>query len=171
MIGSKGVVWDDARGLSAEPLARDLVQVYHEKAVEKVRAAISIVPICAEVTALHGKGGLINVPPGTERDYLLAFRSAFSSRRSLWRRLDGMASRLRRSGEADFESAAAARAEGARLWRLSRADDRVGFTSVPRPAVGIARLVDYTPAIRASRFIINAWSGTSPSASRAARER
>ena len=26
-IGSKGIVWADARGMSAEPLARDLVEV------------------------------------------------------------------------------------------------------------------------------------------------
>ncbi|MFL5479558.1 MAG: hypothetical protein ACJ79X_11125, partial [Gemmatimonadaceae bacterium] len=48
VIGAKGVVWADARGMSAEPLARDLVAVYRDKGVEKVRAAISIVPISAE---------------------------------------------------------------------------------------------------------------------------
>src|SRR5437762_3498729 len=69
-IGSKGVVWADARGLSAESLARDLIEVYHENGVEKVRAANSLVPVCSEVAALHGRGAFIAVPPGTERDYL-----------------------------------------------------------------------------------------------------
>src|SRR4026208_1248496 len=70
LLGTNGIVWADARGMSAEPLATDLLAVFHEKGVEKVRAALSISPICAEVAARHGKGGQVVIIPGTERDYL-----------------------------------------------------------------------------------------------------
>ena len=38
--------------------------------MEKVRAALSIAPIGAEVAARHGEGRLIRIPPGAEREYL-----------------------------------------------------------------------------------------------------
>ena len=165
MIGSKGVVWADARGLSAEPLARDLVQVYHEKAVEKVRAAISIVPICAEVAALHGKGGLINVSPGTERDYLARFPiGVLEPSIALASLLDGIGIECCADlARLDLESVEVRfGAEGARLWRLSRADDsRRIFTSVPRslPSASLD-WVDYTlKDPERLVFIINALVG------------
>src|SRR5215210_504556 len=61
VVGTNGIVWADARGLSAEPLARDLLDIYRGSGVEHVRAAISIVPVCAEVAARHGKGALIAI--------------------------------------------------------------------------------------------------------------
>ena len=73
LLGTNGIVWADARGMSAEPLVRDLLGVFHERGVEKVRAALSVSPICAEVAARHGKGALIGLTPGTERDYLAPF--------------------------------------------------------------------------------------------------
>ena len=73
LMGTGGIVWADARGISAEPLARDLLGIFHEKGVEKVRAALSISPICAEIAARHGKGALIGISPGTEREYLAPF--------------------------------------------------------------------------------------------------
>src|SRR5215208_1303171 len=73
MLGANGIVWADARGMSADPLAKDLLEVFHQKGVEKVRTAISVVPVCAEVAALYGKGMLVVIPPGTERDYLARF--------------------------------------------------------------------------------------------------
>src|SRR5688500_4723132 len=72
LLGTNGIVWADARGMSAEPLARDLLAVFHEKGVE-VRAALSISPICAEVAARRGKGAQVVITPGTERDYLAPF--------------------------------------------------------------------------------------------------
>src|SRR3979411_1675301 len=68
MLGANGIVWADARGMSAELLARDLLQLFHDDGVEKVRAAISISPVCAEVAARYGKGALIAIPPGSARD-------------------------------------------------------------------------------------------------------
>ena len=149
MLGGNGVVWADARGMNAEPLARDLLRVFHDEGVEKVRAALSISPICAEVAARHGEGALIGIPPGTERDYLAPFPiGVLEASLSLASLLDGIG--IESCGDLaklDLESVEVRfGAEGARLWRLSRADDsRRIFTSIPR-ALPSASLdwVDYT---------------------------
>ena len=165
MIGSKGIVWADARGLNAESLARDLIGVYHEKGVEKVRAAISIVPISAEVAALHGRGGLIKVPAGAERDYLARFPiGVLEPSLALSSLLDGIGVECCADlARLDLESVEVRfGAEGARLWRLSRADDsRRIFTSVPRslPSASLD-WVDYTlKDPERLIFIINALVG------------
>jgi len=165
VIGAKGVVWADARGMSAEPLARDLVAVYHEKGVEKVRAAISIVPISAEVAALHGKGAFINIPPGTERDYLARFPiGVLDPSQFLSSLLDGIGVECCADmARLDLESVEVRfGAEGARLWRLSKADDsRRIFTTVPRslPTTSLD-WVDYTlKDPERLVFIINALVG------------
>src|SRR5438132_4538964 len=164
-IGSKGVVWADGRGMSAEPLARDLVEVYHEKGVEKVRAAISRVPICAEVASLHGKGALITISPGSEQDCLARYPiGVLEPSLALSTLLDGIG--VESCGDLarlDLESVEVRfGAEGARLWRLSRADDsRRIFANMPR-SLPTASLdwVDYTLK-DAERlvFIINALVG------------
>src|SRR6186997_576979 len=159
VIGSKGVVWADVRGLNAESLTRDLVAVYRDKGVEKVRAAISIVPICAEIAALYGKSagsqngpeqrGLITILPGSERDFLAHYPiGVLEPSLALSTLLDGIGieycADLARLNLESIEVRFGA--EGARLWRLSRADDsRRIFTTVPR-ALPSASLdwVDYT---------------------------
>jgi protein ImuB len=149
LLGTNGIVWADARGMSAELLARDLLAVFHEKGVEKVRAALSISPISAEVAARHGKGGQVVIIPGTERDYLAPFPvGVLEPSLSLSSLLDGIG--VESCGDLarlDLESVEVRfGAEGARLWRLSRADDsRRIFNSIPR-ALPTASLdwVDYT---------------------------
>jgi protein ImuB len=165
MIGSKGIVWADARGLNAESLARDLVAVYHEKRVEKVRAAVSLAPICAEVAALHGRGALVVVPPGTERDYLAHYPiGVLEPSLALSTLLDGIGIECCADlARLDLESIEVRfGAEGARLWRLSRADDsRRIFTTVPRslPSASLD-WVDYTlKDPERLVFIINALMG------------
>jgi hypothetical protein len=164
-IGLKGVIWADARGMSAEPLARDLVEVYHEKGVEKVRSAISIVPISAEVAALHGRGAFIDIPPGTERDYLARHPiGVLEPSLALSTLLDGIGIECCADlARLDLESVEVrCGAEGARLWRLSRADDsRRIFTSMPRslPSASLD-WVDYTlKDPERLVFIINALVG------------
>jgi hypothetical protein len=149
LLGTNGIVWADARGMSADLLAEDLLGIFHEKGVEKVRAALSISPIAAEVAARHGKGALIKIPPGTERDYLAPFPiGVLESSLALSSLLDGIG--VESCGDLarlDLESVEVRfGAEGARLWRLSRADDsRRIFNSIPR-ALPTASLdwVDYT---------------------------
>jgi len=167
MLGASGIVWADARGMSAEFLARDLLDVFHDKGVKKVRAAISLAPICAEVAARYGreKEALVTIPPGTERDYLAPYPvGVLESSLALSTLLDGIG--VESCGDLaglDLESVEVRfGTEGARLWRLSRADDsRRIFASMPR-ALPTASLdwVDYT--LRETErlvFIINALVG------------
>jgi len=165
MLGANGIVWADARGMSAESLARDLLDVLHEKGVEKVRASISLTPVCAEVAARHGNGGLVTISRGTEREYLAPYPvGVLEPSLALSRMLDGIG--VESCGDLaglDLESVEVRfGAEGARLWRLSRADDsRRIFASMPR-ALPTASLdwVDYTLK-EGERlvFIINALVG------------
>ena len=165
MLGVNGMVWADARGMSAEPLARDLLQLFHDNGVEKVSVAVSLAPICAEVAARYGKGALIAIPPGSERDYLAPHPvGVLEPSLALSSLLDGigvescgdLAKLNLESVEVRFG------AEGARLWRLSRADDsRRIFSSIPR-ALPSASLdwVDYTlKDPERLVFIINALIG------------
>jgi protein ImuB len=165
MLGGNGSVWADARGMSAEPLARDLLKVFHDNGIEKVRAGLSIAPICAEVGARYGKGALISIPLGTERDYLAPYPvGVLEPSLALSSVLDGIG--VESCGDLaklDLESVEVRfGAEGARLWRLSRADDsRRIFTSIPR-ALPSASLdwVDYTlKDPERLVFIINALVG------------
>jgi protein ImuB len=167
MLGANGIVWADARGMSAEPLARDLLDVFHEKDVKKVRAATSITPISAEVAARHGHGknGLVAITPGSEREYLAPFPvGVLEPSLFLSTLLDGIG--IESCGDMaklDLESVEVRfGAEGARLWRLSRADDsRRIFASMPR-ALPAASLdwVEYTlKDPERLVFIINALVG------------
>jgi protein ImuB len=151
--------------MSAEPLARDLLQLFYDNGVEKVGAAVSLAPICAEVAARYGKGAVVAIPPGSERDYLAPFPvGVLEPSLALSSLLDGIG--VESCGDLaklDLESVEVRLgAEGARLWRLARADDsRRIFTSIPR-ALPSASLdwVDYT--LRDGErlvFIINALIG------------
>jgi protein ImuB len=165
VLGVNGMVWADARGMSAEPLARDLLQIFHDNEVEKVSVAVSLAPICAEVAARYGKGALIAIPPGSERDYLAPHPvGVLEPSLALSSLLDGIG--VESCGDLaklDLESVEVRfGAEGARLWRLSRADDsRRIFSSIPR-ALPSASLdwVDYTlKDPERLVFIINALIG------------
>jgi len=164
-IGARGVVWADARGLNAELLARDLIAHFHQHDVAKVRAAISLVPIAAEVAALHGNSGLITISVGSEREFLAPFPiGVLDPSPSLSVMLDGIGvEKCADLARLDLESVEVRLGlEGARLWRLSRAHDaRRIFTTVPR-ALPCASLdwLEYT--LRDAErlvFIINALVG------------
>ena len=165
MLGANGIVWADARGMSAESLARDLLDVFHEKGVEKVSAAVSLAPICAEVAARRGNASLVAIAPGSEREYLAPHPvGVLEPSLALSSLLDGIG--VESCGDLaklDLESVEVRfGAEGARLWRLSRANDsRRIFTSIPR-ALPSASLdwVDYTlKDPERLVFIINALIG------------
>jgi len=151
--------------MSAEPLARSLLEVFHDAGVEQVRAALSLAPISAEVAARYGEGALIRIPLGAERDYLAPYPvGVLEPSPSLASLLDGIG--IETCGDLarlDHESVEVRfGAEGSRLWRLARADDsRRIFTSIPR-ALPLASLdwVEYTlKDPERLVFIINALVG------------
>src|SRR4051794_33105892 len=126
LIGANGIVWADARGMSAEPLARDLLGIFRGNGVDQIRAALSAVPVCAEVAARYGNGGMIVIEPGTEREYIAGFPvGVLEPSLALASLLDGIG--IECCGDLarlDLESIEVRfGGEGARVWRLSRADD------------------------------------------------
>ena len=165
MIGAAGSVWADGRGMSAQPLARNLLDVFHDAGATDTRAALSLVPIAAEVAAKYGEGKLIGIPPGTERDYLAPYPvGVLDPSLALGTLLDGIGVETCADlAKLDHESVEVRfGAEGSRLWKLSRADDsRRIFTSIPR-ALPVASLdwVEYTlKDPERLVFIINALVG------------
>jgi len=167
LVGARGTVWADARGMNAPSLASALCEIFHDGSM-KVRAAISLAPICAEVAARYGRGGdgaLIAIEPGTEREYLAPFPiGVLEPSPYLSTLLDGVG--VEKCGDLarlELESVEVRfGAEGARLWRLSRADDsRRIFASMPRslPSASLD-WVDYTlKDPERLVFIINALVG------------
>lgn len=129
-----GVVWADARGLDAAALAASLLARARALGVE-VRAGVAGAPVAAEAAARHGGDAVTVVRAGCERDFLsgltLEVLAPCPRTRALLegagvRRCGELAGLPREAAEVRFG------AEGARLWRLSRADDpRLLFP--PRP--------------------------------------
>lgn len=168
VLGANGIVWADGRGMNAESLATELLQVFHDSGIRKVRAAMSLAPVCAEVAARYAPanaGTLIAIPPGTERDYLAPYPiGVIESSPYLSTLLDGIGiERCADMARLELESVEVRfGAEGAKVWRLSRADDaRRIFTTVPRslPSASLD-WVDYTlKDPERLVFIINALVG------------
>ncbi|MFN2636397.1 MAG: hypothetical protein ABR585_05195 [Gemmatimonadaceae bacterium] len=165
VLAANGVIWADARGMGAERVARDLLGSFHDNEIEKVRAGLSVTPIAAEVAARHGKGALVPVAVGTERDFLAPFPvGVLEPSLSVATLLDGIGVETCADlARLDLESVEVRfGSEGARLWRLARADDsRRIFASMPR-ALPTASLdwVDYTlKDPERLVFIINALIG------------
>src|SRR6185503_9504255 len=125
VLGANGIVWADGRGMNAESLARELLQVFHANGIRQVRAAMSLAPICAEVAARYAPGSagtLIAIPPGTERDYLAPYPiGVIESSPYLSTLLDGIGiERCADMARLELESVEVRfGAEGAKVWRLS----------------------------------------------------
>jgi len=139
MLGN-GIVWADARGMNAESLARSLLEVFREHRINGISAAMSMVPVCAEVAARYGRERKGEVPvaiaPGAERDYLAPYPiGVLEPSPYLSTLFDGIGiERCADLARLELESVEVRfGAEGARLWRLSRADDsRRIFAAMPR---------------------------------------
>ena len=165
-IGSGGKIWADARGLSAEPVARDLLDLLRGQGLERARAVIATTAIAAEVGARNGMSELMTIAPGEDRDFIASWPvSVLDPSKGLASLLDGigieccadLAALDHESVEVRFGG------EGEKLWRLARADDsRRIFTSALR-ALPIASLdwVEYT--LRDPErlvFILNSLTGS-----------
>src|SRR5687767_15138845 len=67
------VIWADGRGLAARPLAEALLDALRMEEVPAPRAGLSMIPVAAEVAAVHGETHLIEVPAGEERAFLAPY--------------------------------------------------------------------------------------------------
>ena len=147
VVEPRGIVWCDAASLDARGVAVRSLELLRDANVETVaRAGVAVTPIAAEVAANFGNAH--NQPPTTNHQPLTFVRSgtdaAFLSKHPI-EVLDPsppVQSLLRASGiekcgdlaVLDHESVEVRfGAEGSRLWRLSRADDRRRlFNPMPR---------------------------------------
>lgn len=121
----RGLIWADARGLPAEPLARALLALLREAGVAAPRAGIARVPVAAEAAAAVGRE-LVTVAPGGERAFLAPFPAGFL------RPSPPLARAFEVTGLATCGALACLDrgavevrfgAEGAALWRLARGVD------------------------------------------------
>lgn len=137
--GSNGeaLIWADARGLAARPLAEALLALVRERGWAAPRAGVAGTPVAAEVAARFGRGVVVEVPPGGDRDFLAPYAIAvLESSDELRRMLEGTG--IERCADLACLDQASVEvrfgAEGVALWRLARADDpRLLFEAIVRP--------------------------------------
>lgn len=167
-VDSQGAIWADARGLAARATAERLLELLATPGgVGKgsARAGVAAVPVAAEVAARHSRGTVTQVREGNERDFLAPHKLAvLRPPFALANLLD--AAGIERCGDLARVAREAVEvrfgADGARLWRLARADDpRPIFGSMPRtlPEASL-EWADYT--IRGAErllFVVNALLG------------
>jgi hypothetical protein len=132
VVEPRGIVWCDAQGLDSRAVATSSLQLVTPDA-EQVRAGVAQTPIAAEVAAIVGRSNeksqerLTFVPHGKDAEFLAghpievldpSLRIRPLLRGSGIEKCGDLAALDHESVEVRFG------AEGSRLWRLARADDR-----------------------------------------------
>jgi hypothetical protein len=122
-----GLIWADARGLPARPLSEALLALLCGHECVEPHAGIAQTPVAAEVASRFGVTPIVEVPAGTDRDFLASHPvTVLSPEPALERLLDGTGiescADLARLDRAAVEVRFGL--EGLALWRLARADDR-----------------------------------------------
>lgn len=165
---ARGIIWADGKSLELTAICQDLETVLGEVSSVRVQLGVSQVPIAAEVAArFRGENGksipaVTRVESGEEREFISRLPiDILDPSPPLMNLFDGtgieycgdLACLEQESVEVRFG------AEGAHLWRLSRADDnRLIFAAMPRnlPQASMD-WVDYTLADPERLvFVINA---------------
>lgn len=167
-----GIIWADARGLEAGPLAGALLGVVRARGGIP-RAGVAAVPVAAEVAAIHGDDEITLVAAGSERAFLAPWPLAvLDPPKELVPALD--ATGIERCGDLAALTLGAVEvrfgAAGASLWRLARGDDpRLLFApterSLPSASLEWSDYVLHDP--ERLLFILNRLSGTVSAALRA----
>ena len=138
--GARGLIWADACGLDERAMAAQLCAAVREHGATSVRAGVARTAIAAEVGACHGETAITFVPLGGDRTFLAphplsVLGQVLDLDPALLPLLAGvgvqtcgdLAALNREEVEVRFG------ADGARLWRLARADDRRRpFGALPR---------------------------------------
>lgn len=167
-VAARGdIVWADVRGLPVRATTERVRAAFtaHAALESSVRCGVAGTPVCAEVAARHAPQSVTYVREGYDREFLAPFPvSVLVPTPALANLLDGagveccrdLATLTREEIEVRFG------AEGARLWRLARADDsRLVFDPVAR-ALPEASLEWTDYAIRRVErlvFVVNALFG------------
>jgi len=124
---ARGLIWADARGLPARPLAVSLLGLLRERGgCLEPHAGLARTAIAAEVASLFGRETIVEVPIAGEREFLAAHDvSVLRPDPRLARLLEGTG--IEHCGDLARLDQAAVEVrfglDGVALWRLARADD------------------------------------------------
>lgn len=174
-VAARGdLLWGDVRGLPLRATAERAHAALVGAGVEDVRLAAAATPIAAEVAARHAPTVVTYVRPGYDRELLAPFPvSVLGPDPRLANLLDGAGVETCRDLAGLTHEAVEIRfgGEGARLWRLARADDvRMLFAPVPR-ALPEASLEWTDYALRRAERLVFVLNGLVGSVCEALRER
>lgn len=172
VIGARGVIWLDARGLSAAELGAMTLALAGERGVEDARVGVARIAIAAELAAMVGRTRVTIVPPGEERPFLapyplrmLAEAAPLPPSPTLSAALDDVG--IERCGEIAAltleEIEVRFGAEGVAFWRFARAEDPRRVFEPRKRALASASLAWEEYALRDTErlaFVLNRLAGT-----------
>ena len=171
MVGERGLVWGDARGLNGAKLAEAMLRVASDYGFEDMRAGVAMTPIAAEIAAVHatvnaGANLVINVKPGTDAAFIAPYKlHVLSPPDHLDALLQGLGIETCGAlGKLDAEAIEVRLgAEGVRLWQRARAEERPWLFKIPRRALPSATVEWVEYGLKDPErllFIINSLAGT-----------
>jgi len=138
VVAHADVVWADVRGLPVRATTERVRAAFtaHSALESSVRCGVAATPVCAEVAARHAPQSVTYVRDGYDREFLAPFPvSVLVPTPQLANLLDGAGIECCRDLATLTREEIEVRlgAEGARLWRLARADDpRLVFDPITR---------------------------------------
>lgn len=171
MVGERGLVWGDARGLNGAKLAEAMLRVASDYGFGDMRAGVAMTPIAAEIAAVHatvnaGANLVINVKPGTDAAFIAPYKlHVLSPPDHLDALLQGLGIETCGAlGKLDAEAIEVRLgAEGVRLWQRARAEERPWLFKIPRRALPSATVEWVEYGLKDPErllFIINSLAGT-----------
>lgn len=172
VIGARGVIWVDARGLPTRELAEAAFAIARERGVGDIRVGVARVAIVAEVAATVGRTPVVIVTPGDERAFLAPYPLRMLADVAPVPPSPKLSAALADVGIEQCGELAALTleevevrfgAEGVAFWRLSRADDPRRVFEPRTRALASASLAWEEYALRDTgrlAFVINRLAGT-----------
>src|SRR5947209_8175778 len=73
LLDRERLLWLDARGLNADTVVSDALELIHECGIGELKACTAMTPVAASVAALHGSSAINAIAPGTDREFLAPF--------------------------------------------------------------------------------------------------
>lgn len=172
VIGARGVIWVDARGLRTRDVADAVFTIARDHHVEDARVGVARSAIVAEVAATVGRTPVMIVQPGDERAFLAPYPLRMLVEAAPTPPLPKLSAALADVGIEQCGELAALTleevevrfgAEGVAFWRLSRADDPRRVFEPRTRALASASLAWEEYALRDTErlaFVINRLAGT-----------
>jgi protein ImuB len=172
VIGARGVIWADARGLPAREVADAVLAIAKEQGIEDARVGIARIAIAAEMAATVGRTPVMLVTPGDERAFLAPYPLRMLAEAAPTPPLPKLSAALADVGIEHCGELAALTleevevrfgADGVALWRLARADDQRRVFEPRTRALASASLAWEEYALRDTErlaFVINRLAGT-----------